>query len=229
MSNHVDKLDLKYDKEISEFKRQTVFCGSVNDMHFLNDLTGNRRFLPINVKEIRPLYEIKIEIEHEEYEKKVKTVHNLGESYQCMMLWSEIYEMYMSGEQWWPKKEDEKLFELAVSSHSRSNHAIDMFDDLFDSSWSDDRLKKDSRHSPEFSDITEGLKLVHFNRKQLMNGLGLDKNDLRMLIGDLANKGIEFKPQFDEHGIKRRCVRLVLRKGAVLGNGFVDNSFSVPK
>ena len=221
MSNHVDKLDLKYDKEISEFRRQTVFCGSVNDVHFLNDLTGNRRFLPINVKKIKPLYNIDV-IENG------KVVGNLGQYDQSLKLWAEILKLYMEGEQWWPRKEDEKLFELAVDGHARSNHAVDLFNEMFDSSWNDDRLKRDSRHSPDLVDITHGLKVVHFNRKQLMNGLGLDKMDFKLLIGDLANKGVLFKYQKDEYGIGRRCIRLVLRKGAVLGGGFVDNSFSVP-
>ncbi len=42
-----------YTKESIIAKRIASFCGSVNNVEFLNDETGSRRFLPIHVKNIR--------------------------------------------------------------------------------------------------------------------------------------------------------------------------------
>ncbi len=52
LSQSEDKIRLPYDRAISNYKRRTSFCGSVNPEQFLVDRTGNRRFLPIAVKSI---------------------------------------------------------------------------------------------------------------------------------------------------------------------------------
>lgn len=43
-----DKARLSYAKRATEFPRQCIFIGSTNEMHFLRDETGNRRFWPIH-------------------------------------------------------------------------------------------------------------------------------------------------------------------------------------
>lgn len=47
-----DTLRRPYARKDSSFPRRTVFAGTVNDFQFLNDLTGNRRFWPIDVHAI---------------------------------------------------------------------------------------------------------------------------------------------------------------------------------
>ena len=49
LSRPVDKIRLPYDRHITIRPRGTQFWASVNDMQFLNDPTGARRFLPIEV------------------------------------------------------------------------------------------------------------------------------------------------------------------------------------
>lgn len=48
VSRRRDKVRLSYAKRASEFPRQCVFIGSTNEMQFLRDETGNRRFWPIH-------------------------------------------------------------------------------------------------------------------------------------------------------------------------------------
>ncbi len=54
ISRTFDKVRLAYAKRASEFHRQCVFIGSTNDVEYLRDSTGGRRFWPIacNVSEI---------------------------------------------------------------------------------------------------------------------------------------------------------------------------------
>jgi len=54
VSRTFDKVRLAYAKRASEFHRQCIFIGSTNDVEYLRDSTGGRRFLPIacNIGEI---------------------------------------------------------------------------------------------------------------------------------------------------------------------------------
>lgn len=49
LTNQTDKIRHPYAAKTSKQKRRTVFCGTVNDAHFLVDLTGNSRFWPVSV------------------------------------------------------------------------------------------------------------------------------------------------------------------------------------
>ncbi|ADI00504.1 virulence-associated E family protein [Salisediminibacterium selenitireducens] len=50
ISKGVDAFRPAYGRHVETFKRQCVFFGSTNDYDFLNDPTGNRRFLPVVVE-----------------------------------------------------------------------------------------------------------------------------------------------------------------------------------
>jgi len=58
MSDEKDSLRTLYKAKHSDQKRRTSFCGTVNDQKFLVDDTGNRRYLPLNVQALSPLYSI---------------------------------------------------------------------------------------------------------------------------------------------------------------------------
>jgi len=70
-----------YAKTTSSFLRCTSFCASVNSFEFLHDETGNRRFWPIHAVDIADFASLKIT---------------------CDQIWSQAYQLYKSGEQWWP-------------------------------------------------------------------------------------------------------------------------------
>lgn len=67
-----------YWKETVNKKRRVSFYGTVNDLEFLYDSTGSRRFLVIPTK-------------------KIDYMHNIDVS----ELWSEVYALYLSGYQYW--------------------------------------------------------------------------------------------------------------------------------
>jgi predicted P-loop ATPase len=48
ITNRIDTIRPKYAKETEDRPRTCVFAGTTNDMDFLSDPTGNRRFLPIH-------------------------------------------------------------------------------------------------------------------------------------------------------------------------------------
>ena len=72
-----DILRRPYARKDSSFPRRTVFAGTVNDFQFLNDLTGNRRFWPIDVQSI-----------------------NRDTTIDYQQLWAEVKSWYDAGERW---------------------------------------------------------------------------------------------------------------------------------
>lgn len=60
LSKEDDQIRMPYAASESKFIRRTSFVGTVNDIQFLVDKTGNRRYLPLHVKKLRPFYEIDI-------------------------------------------------------------------------------------------------------------------------------------------------------------------------
>ena len=58
LSKQSDTLRLPYDRAESQFGRRTSFCGSVNPKQFLNDSTGSRRFLPLQITACDSLHAI---------------------------------------------------------------------------------------------------------------------------------------------------------------------------
>ena len=50
----VDKYRPAYGRYTAEVPRCNVFIGTTNDASFLTDVTGNRRYLPINIDETKP-------------------------------------------------------------------------------------------------------------------------------------------------------------------------------
>jgi predicted P-loop ATPase len=70
-----DTLRRPYARKDSSFPRRTVFAGTVNDFQFLNDLTGNRRFWPIDVHAITRA----TTIDYQQLWAEVKTWYDAGE------------------------------------------------------------------------------------------------------------------------------------------------------
>lgn len=60
LSKEDDQIRMPYAASESKFVRRTSFVGTVNDIQFLVDKTGNRRYLPLHVKLLKPFYEIAI-------------------------------------------------------------------------------------------------------------------------------------------------------------------------
>jgi predicted P-loop ATPase len=46
----IDKYRASYERRTQEYPRKCIFIGTTNDVQFLSDKTGNRRYLPIQIK-----------------------------------------------------------------------------------------------------------------------------------------------------------------------------------
>lgn len=78
VTKNSDTVRRPYARKDSNFPRRTVFAGTVNDFQFLHDITGNRRFWPIDVDAI-----------------------TLDPSLNYQQLWAEVKTWYDSGERWY--------------------------------------------------------------------------------------------------------------------------------
>lgn len=109
LSNTHDEMRLPYDRVESNFKRRTSFCGSVNQSEFLNDSTGSRRFLPLSVIGCNPNHNIDMQ-----------------------QLWAQVWELYISGSQWWCDEALESLLKSRHAKHTETNPIHELISDKFE-------------------------------------------------------------------------------------------------
>lgn len=83
VSSRTDEFRRPYGKHTEVYKRQTVFCASVNSERFLKDLTGNVRWWCIPVLEL--------DFQH---------------SIDVQQIWAEAKVHYDRGEQWWLTRDE---------------------------------------------------------------------------------------------------------------------------
>jgi len=109
LSNEIDEIRMPYAAMSSQFRRRTSFFASVNESKFLNDDTGNRRFLPLRVLSTNPAHGI-----------------NLNQ------LWSEVYQLYINGAEWWPNEELLTMLIDRHEEHTAINNIEDAVSVVFD-------------------------------------------------------------------------------------------------
>lgn len=99
-----------YGKLSEDFRRIAALCGTSNDLLLLNDPTGNRRIVPIEV----------IEIDHEAYNKIDKTD-----------LWVEAYNAYKAGEKYLLANEDIRLLNDSTQKFEEVTVEAELFQKFF--------------------------------------------------------------------------------------------------
>jgi len=109
LSNEADSIRLPYDRVTSNFKRRTSFCASVNPKEFLTDSTGSRRFLPIAVKSC-----------------------HFDHGIDMQQLWAQMFELYLSGEQWWCTPDLDAMLSSRHANHAEINSIAELIQDKFD-------------------------------------------------------------------------------------------------
>lgn len=92
LTKHTDEIRVPYGRASTFMQRRTSFCATVNEVEFLRDKTGNRRYWPLEIeKKISPLPE------------------GLA-----LQLWSWAWTQYRAGEQWWLTDDEEQLHKQAI-------------------------------------------------------------------------------------------------------------------
>lgn len=122
----------------SYYPRRTVFVASVNDMNYLNDPTGNRRFWTIPCEGIDIAHEVNMQ-----------------------QLWAQVYEqLYLAGERWYMSQEENK--ELAI--HNEDFEALDAIAEKIQTKfdWNDPR-----RQDLTLTEVSERIGLQNPNTKDL--------------------------------------------------------------
>jgi predicted P-loop ATPase len=92
LSSSVDALRPPYHRDIEDFPRASIICGSTNKNEFLSDETGNRRFWVVPVQK-------KIDVALLTQERDA--------------IWAAAVAAYKSGEQWWLTPEEDALLAQA--------------------------------------------------------------------------------------------------------------------
>lgn len=113
ISKEKDTLRRPYARTASKFGRRTVFFASVNGVQFLHDDTGNTRWWTINCAHLDNTHTIDMQ-----------------------QVWSEIYELYKSGESHHLTKDEVDLLNQHNRGHEASNPTHDRIDKCFD--WDGD-------------------------------------------------------------------------------------------
>ena len=97
-----DELRLPYAATFSKYPRRTAFCASVNSPNFLVDDTGNRRFSPLELTEVKR--------------------HTID----MQQLFAQVCTYFEAAEQWWYKNDEAKMQEEINVDHQ----AIDPLEEL---------------------------------------------------------------------------------------------------
>ena len=116
-----------YGRTIETYKRQCVFFGTTNSKDFLRDPTGNRRFLPIDV---RPEYVTK-NVAQELTEEEVDQV------------WAEAYEMYKQGESLYMTGEEDIIAKIEQHKHSEQDERKGIIEEYLNAKYPDNWTSMD--------------------------------------------------------------------------------------
>lgn len=102
ISKREDSFRPAYGRTVETYKRQCVFFGTTNDHDFLKDPTGNRRFMPVDVRK----------------DFVIKTVAEHLTEQEVDQIWAEAYQLYLSGETLYLTGEEETLARIEQHRHS---------------------------------------------------------------------------------------------------------------
>lgn len=116
-----------YGRTIETYKRQCVFFGTTNSKDFLRDPTGNRRFLPIDVRPEYATKNVAEELTDEEVDQ----------------IWAEAYEMYKQGEPLYMTGEEDMIAKIEQHKHSEQDERKGIIEEYLNTKFPDDWDKMD--------------------------------------------------------------------------------------
>jgi len=156
LSNGHDLFREAYAKKDTCKERRTSYCGSVNGMQFLRDLTGNRRYYPVSIHDI----------DFDTYSAIDKK-----------QLWAQIWQLYISGETWWLDKSSAEadLHKFILEQHMEADPLLDKLKANFDLTILNDAVNGKGYTSRDLLETIDNYHMDqatvrHLNR--LLEGLG---------------------------------------------------------
>lgn len=200
-----------YGRRVVKHKRQCVFFGTTNDVEFLKDRTGNRRYWPIVVHKSSPKKDMWVDLT----------------SYEIDQVWAEAKIFYDKGEKLvLDRSLDKKVIEMQSShmeSNSKEGMIIEYLEKLLPDNWNDMDIGARRRYisGGDFSDIP-GIKkrervcameiwceLLGGDAKFLKAAQSREINDiLRNIKGWKDYSKGSGKLRFNAYGIQKAFVRI---------------------
>lgn len=111
-----------YGRVTEVYRRQCVFFGTTNRDDFLRDPTGNRRFLPVDV---RPAY-------------VTKSVPNDFTDEEVDQVWAEAYQLYLAGEPLYMEGEEDRIAKIEQHKHSETDERRGVIAEYLERKFPDD-------------------------------------------------------------------------------------------
>jgi hypothetical protein len=150
-----------YGKVHEDLQRMAVLCGTSNDEEIINDPTGNRRIIPVNV----------INIDWDKYKLIDKR-----------LLWMEIYHLYKSiGDGWMLDAEEVKILNQATTQNEQPSiekEAILMFFEkpapgTFDVWWPNTKIKN-------YIESNSRLQISSYKLGANLKAMGFEKRNIKI-------------------------------------------------
>lgn len=127
ISKREDMFRPAYGRTVETYKRQCVFFGTTNNKDFLRDPTGNRRFMPIDV---RPEY-------------ATKSVNDDLTQDEINQIWAEAYQLYLAKEPLYLVGDEDIIAKIEQHKHSEADERKGIIEEYLNTKFPDDWDKMD--------------------------------------------------------------------------------------
>ena len=127
ISKREDTFRPAYGRTVETYKRQCVFFGTTNNKDFLRDPTGNRRFMPIDV---RPEY-------------TTKSVNDDLTQDEVNQIWAEAYQLYLAKEPLYLVGDEDIIAKIEQHKHSEADERKGIIEEYLNTKFPDDWDKMD--------------------------------------------------------------------------------------
>lgn len=209
-----DRYRVAFGKRTENFPRQCIFFATTNKIDFLKDYTGNRRYWPVHVKQIKP----------------TKNVFEDLNGYEIDQIWAEAVGVYKGGkERLYLSEEMEKKAQKSQKNHFEQHPWADIFmnylDLKFPSGWAS--MKKYDRAAFLNDDELQEEGAIYLDRVSIYElwSEALKKRDV--LDSRSANTIREIMRNMEGWREENRPVRFgiygVLRKGYVRSDFLLED------
>lgn len=127
ISKREDSFRPAYGRVVETYKRQCVFFGTTNNKDFLRDPTGNRRFMPVDVRA----------------EYATKSVAEDLTDKEIDQIWAEAYQLYLAKEPLYLVGEEDMLAKIEQHKHSEVDERKGIIEEYLNTKLPDDWDKRD--------------------------------------------------------------------------------------